>query len=612
MINKIGTLALMSVPLIMEAQDRPNFVWMLSEDNSKHYMNIFDKNGAETPRIRGMAEAGVVFTNAFSNAPVCSVARTTLITSCYAPRIGTQNHRKQQEVSMPEGVKMFPAYLKEAGYYTTNNRKKDYNAVEGNNVWNESSKRASWRNRVAGQPFFHMETFGDSHESSLHFSGKYMQNNKTETDPASVNIAPYHPDTETFRYTYARYHDRMHVNDRKVGAILDKLKADGLLENTFIFYFGDHGGVLPRSKGYAYESGLHIPLVVRVPEKWRHLVDVKPGSMVNGFVSFVDFGPTLLKLAGVSIPDGVDGKPFLGKGITREGVNKRDVTFGYADRFDEKYDMVRTIRKGRFKYMRSYQPFNYDGLFNEYRYKMLAYKEWKKLYNDGKLNDVQSQFFLPREPEALYDIENDPHEINNLAKNPEYKDELFRLRKMLSEKVKSMPDLSFYPESELLRRAVGNPVKFGQDNRTNISEMVDIADLSLISYKKAKKKLKSALKSSDPWKRYWALITCSTFGTEAKKMSKLAKKIAKSDSEPLVRVRAAEFLGLTGQDDPRQYIMNALKLVNDGTEANLILNSCVLLQDGKPDYKFTINQDDLNPEVFKVKYVKQRLSYLNR
>ena len=172
---------------------------------------------------------------------------------------------------MPDGWKMFPEYLRDAGYYTTNNSKKDYNAAEGPNVWDASSAKATWRNRPEGKPFFHVQTFGDSHESRLHFDQAWADAPDNNTDPESVTLAPYHPDTPLFRLTYARYHDRIQTIDEKVGALIAQLEKDGLLEDTFVFYFGDHGGVLPRGKGYIYESGLHVPLVVRVPDKWKSL-----------------------------------------------------------------------------------------------------------------------------------------------------------------------------------------------------------------------------------------------------------------------------------------------------------------------------------------------------
>ncbi|HID23911.1 MAG TPA: sulfatase, partial [Planctomycetaceae bacterium] len=297
------------------AAERPNFVWIVSEDNSKHYLRLFDPAGAPAPTIERLAHDGLVFEHAFSNAPVCSTARTTLATCCYGPRIGTQYHRKFQPVSLPEGWRMFPYYLRQAGYYTTNNAKKDYNAVEGKGVWDESSKRASWRNRPTPEtPFFHMQSYAASHESSLHFTKEQMDWNSLKTDPQRVQIAPYHPQTPLFRYTYARYHDRMAKVDTFVATIVQRLKEDGLLEDTFIFYFGDHGGVLPRSKGYLYESGLHVPLVVRIPKQWEHRVGIPRGTRIKGFVSFVDFGATVLNLAGVSVPRHFDGQPFLGPG----------------------------------------------------------------------------------------------------------------------------------------------------------------------------------------------------------------------------------------------------------------------------------------------------------
>ena len=360
-----------------------------------HYLRLFDEHGAETPRIAELAQHGLLFEHAFSNAPVCSVARTTLMTSCYAPRIGTQYHRKHVTVPMPENLRMFPAYLRDAGYYATNNKKKDYNAHEGEGVWDASSGQATWRNRADDQPFFHMQSFAASHESTLHFSANAMHQQKTTTDPETVFVPPYHPDTPTFRYTHARYHDHNQTIDRQIGKVVDQLKEDGLLEDTFVFYFGDHGGVLPRGKGYAYESGLHVPLVVRVPEKWKQLVDGELGSRLHGFVSFIDFGPTLLNLAGVEIPKQIDGQPFLGPGVSGRSLAERDEAFGYADRFDEKYDLVRTLRKGKYEYVRNYQPFNFDGLQNNYRYRMLAFREWRKLYQAGKLNEAQRQFFEP-------------------------------------------------------------------------------------------------------------------------------------------------------------------------------------------------------------------------
>lgn len=564
---------------VAQAAERPNFVWIMSEDNSKHYLRLFDARGAATPNIEALARDGIVFDRAFSNAPVCSVARTTLITSCYAPRIGTQFHRHQKLAQLPEGLRMFPAYLRDVGYYTTNNRKEDYNAVKSDDVWNESSGKASWRKRrEAEQPFFHVSTFTMSHESSLHFPPSLIDEEPTKTSPESVTLAPYHPDTPLFRYTYARYHDRIGVIDRAVGEVVEQLRDDGLLEDTFIFYFGDHGGVLPRGKGYAYESGLHVPLVVRVPGRWKQQVQLPRGSRTDGFVEFVDFGPTVLHLAGAKVPDGIDGRPFLGPDVSPEELVRRDETIGYADRFDEKYDLVRTLRQGRWKYSRNYEAFNPDGLQNNYRYNMLAYQQWREMYRRGELNADQRQFFEPKAVEALYDLETDPYEIHNLATDPQHTARLSEMRERLRERLKGMPDLSFVPESVLVEEALDAPVVFGQSHADRIAQLIDTADLSLLPFSEARESLAAALASDDWMQRYWALIACLCHGEPANELVPLARQQLE-DSQPLVRVRAAQFLGVLGAIDPRPVIYEALRSTDSPVEALEILNVVVFFQD---------------------------------
>lgn len=575
----LSILFLFGIQFSEAADPQPNFVWIVSEDNSKHYLKLFDEGGTETPQIAKLAEDGLLFTRAFSNSPVCSVARTTLATGCYAPRIGTQYHRRSKLAAMPEGLEMFPAYLKAAGYFTTNNSKKDYNAIEGEGVWDDSSNQADWRKRSSPvQPFFHMESHGQTHESSLHFSQGQYESMQTETDPDTVALQEYFPDTDLFRATAAKYRDNHKIIDDIVGKTVEKLREDGLLEDTFIFYFGDHGGVLPRSKGYIYESGVHVPLVVRIPEKWKHLVDAQRGDVVNGFVSFIDFGPTLLKLAGLEVPGQMDGKPFLGKGVSMDEVNARDTAFSHADRFDEKYDMVRALRTGKWKYIRNYQPFYPDGLQNNYRYKMLAYSEWRDLYKAKKLGLSQRLFFEPKQVEALYDLEADPDEVNNLAGSGEHEAQLLSMRKSLRETVKSLPDLGFFPESVLYDEAMDAPVKYGLSHRARIEQMVDTADLALQDFESVRTSLEERLKSSDELVRYWAVNSCTSFGDAASDMVDKVKPLLQ-DENRLVRVKAAEFLAVVEQEDPRATLIEALNTTTNSVEALIILNTAVFLQD---------------------------------
>jgi arylsulfatase A-like enzyme len=533
---------------------RPNFVWILSEDNSVHHMDLYCKTGAAAPRIRELARDGVVFNHAFSGAPVCSTARTMLATGCYGSRIGTQYHRATWRRELPEDVEPVFAVMKDAGYFTSNQGKTDYNFDWGT-YWRSKAwqSQRGWRDRhrKPGQPFFCKQTVYTSHESRLHKANKALQAEAERgVDAQDTFVQPRHPDTPLFRATHRYYNTLVTRVDSEVGRVVDALREDGLLEDTFIFYFGEHGGVLPGSKGYAYETGLHVPLVVRIPAKFKHLVDLKRGSRADGFVEFIDFGATIMHLAGIIPPAGIDGKPFMGPGISSEDLESRDEAFGMADRMDHKVDFVRTLRKGRLKYMRSYTPYYPDGLKNNYRYRMAAYKQWRRLYEKGELNAVQAQFFEPRAPEALYDVVSDPYETVNLAKDPGYAEELKTLRARFRERMRQIADLSMYPESHLYEVAKHDPAAFGQEHKGEIVELLTIADLSLLSFAEAKAGIAEALASSNPWKRYWGLIVCSGFMTEAEPFVQTAKALAADDKNLYVRFRAAEFLGLIGAQSP--------------------------------------------------------------
>lgn len=598
--------------------DRPNIVWITSEDNSKHYLSLFDEHGAPTPHIAELARGGLLFTHAFANAPVCSVSRSTLITGAYGPRIGSQYHRKIRQVPMPENLKMFPEYLREAGYYTTNNHKEDYNLQKSTEVWDESSREATWKNRKPGQPFFHMVNNTMTHEGGLHFTREKMEEYEPATSVGEVFVQPNHPDTDLFRFTNAYYRDRIRQMDDWVGNILQDLKEEGLMENTIIFYFGDHGGVLPGSKGYLYETGLHVPLVVYIPPAYRETLGVEAGSQVEGFVSFIDFAPTVLELAGVEIPDGMDGVPFLGARVDMAEMNQRDEIFAYADRFDEKYDMTRSVRKGKYKYIRSFQPYEVDALMNNYRYNMLAYQEWESLYRAGELTAIQSAFFQARPPELLFDVEADPYETKNLADDPVYQEKLLELRSRLHSWIVTLPDLSLYPEYVLINQAFDNPTQFGADHRADISRYLTIANLCLDRDPRATRSLKKALRSNDPWDRYWALIACNAGDRSARIGRNLIEKIASSDPVPVNRVQAALYLALEYEKDPDQIMTEALYDAVQPAEGLLILNTIVLLQDwgdrlmseGADPVIFHIDPAKMDTKLREAPEVQRRLQYM--
>ncbi len=532
-----------------EKTDKPNIVWIISEDNSSDYLQLYSERGAKTPAIEKLAQQGITFDNAYSNGAVCSVARTTLATGVYAPKMASQYHRASFTVNVPEGGQLIHQYLQDIGYYTTNNSKLDYNLnylQHGAETWHESGHSATWQNRKNNkQPFFHIQTIKDTHESRLLFNQKNIRENKHKYNLGEIKLAPYLPDTDVSRYTHAFYNEKIRVMDSKVSDIINDLEKAGELENTFVFYFGDHGGVLPRSKGYIYDSGTRVPLVVRVPKNYKHLVNSPTHSRIQNIVEFVDLSATTLHIAGVDIPEYIDGKAFLGKNVHLNKAEPHNIALLYADKMGEKFDLVRGLRKGKYKYIRSYQPYLPDGLSNNYRFEMLAYKEWVELYKTSQLNATSSAFFKPKSPELLFDVSNDPHEITNLANNPEFKNVLLEMRDSLNSTLTDLPDLGFYPESYLAQHITNQqPIAFGQRNKQELSQLINIANLQVLPYRQARSGIINALKSSKPMMRYWGVTVAASFGEQASELWPLIKPLI-NDNLAIIRTRTAEFMAVS-------------------------------------------------------------------
>jgi arylsulfatase A-like enzyme/acetyl esterase/lipase len=576
----------------------PNIVWLMAEDCSKHWYELFDPvHGKATPNIESMADSGLIFNNAYCNVAVCSAARSTLISGCYPSRIGVQWHRRATVVNLPAGLSAFPTYLRQAGYYTTNSTstfsatgaaKTDFNC-NVSDVWdrNIAGDEFGWRNRPTSEtPFFHVRTLYESHESNIQTSAEIAN---PKTDLNSVQLYSVHPDTTTFRNTYATYFDRIKDVDNGVGRIISALQADGLLEDTFIFFFGDNGGTVAGSKGYIGNTGLNVPLVVRIPQHWQHLAPTSPDGQVNGFVSYEDFGATVLHLAGLAIPGQMDGEPFLGSGVTLADINANDEAFCSTDRFDEQYNLCRSLQKGNLKYVRNYEPFYPYALYNEYRYVMEAQKEWETKFDAGQLNAAQREFFESRSAEELYDIASDPFETNNLATHPAYASTLADLRRRLRSRMTGMPDVGILPEAVFLSEGgTSDGAAYGQANQARITRYIDIADLMLDSYANVSAHLATHLASSDPLDRFWAMTVCAAFGTDAAGMQSTVTSLVATESNPLVLARAAVFLGELSSSTA--VVENALKSgvthCSDKTESLLVLNDAVHLQDTL-GYNFT-------------------------
>jgi uncharacterized sulfatase len=333
------------------------------------------------------------------------------------------------------------------------------------------------------------------------------------------------------------------------------------------------------------------------------------GSRTDGFVEFVDFGPTVLELADVDLPEEIDGRPFLGAAVDPAEVDQRDETFGYADRFDEKYDLVRSLRIGKYKYIRNFEPFYPDALQNNYRYKCLAYQQWRELNQAGKLAGPTKLFFQPKAPEALYDLEADPHEVNNLANDPQYATQLERMRDQLDDRLKSMPDLSFLTEAEVVGAAISNPTAYGQSHSGQISRLIDTVNLALLPPEEALPALDAALQSEDPWQRYWALVACSTLGEAAKPLEGQIEELC-VDVEPLVVMRAVEYLAVYGESEMSRYVYRSLQRGTNEPEVLRMFNTIVYLHDY---HDFQIDPDRF--EVYLVPVTKKgqlirRISYL--
>jgi arylsulfatase A-like enzyme len=559
----------------------PNILLILAEDCNQHWYDLYDAtHGTATPNISSLAASGLVFDNAFCHVAVCSAARSTLISGCDPNRIGVAWHRRTTPVRLSNGLLPFPAYLKKAGYYTSNSTVTDYNLVVENAWDNAASSEFGWRDRPGAEtPFFHVRTIYTSHESSIRLANSIAN---PITNPATLNLYPIHPDTPNFRDTYATYFDMIKSVDSDVGRLVNALQADGLLDDTFIIFAGDNGGAVAGSKGYIVNTGLHVPLVVRVPANWSHLAPVSPDGRVAGFVGFEDIGPSIMRLAGLGLPKEMDGKPFLGEGITLAQVNESQTVFSSSDRFDEMYNLIRSIQTGNLKYIRHFQPYQPYALYNVYRYGMVAQAEWKMMHDNNQLNATQIRFFEARRGEELYDLASDPFETHNLAGDPAYATSLASLRSGLHQRITRMPDVGIIPEPVFLRENGHlDPVNYGRANQQRIERYVAIADLMLDTYVAVRTQLQTHLASADPLDRYWALTACAAFGSEASDMQSTVAALISTETDPLVLARAAVFLGESGMAEA--VVEGALKAgvlgCADKTDSLLVLNDATHLQD---------------------------------
>lgn len=434
--------------------DRPNIVWIVAEDLSPQHLGVYGGTGGSTPNLDALAADGVIYSEAYSTAGVCAPSRAALITGAYQTAVGGHHMRtlgmsanaldayppghQSYSAVIPADMKTYPELLRMAGYYTSNNSKEDYQFRGPVTMWDESSRQAHWRNRKdPTQPFFSIFNLTISHESQVWARA----DEPLLVDPADVFIPPYYPDDSISRAVMARFITNAMRMDMQAGEIISQLKEDGLYENTIIFFYGDHGDGMPYAKRELYDRGLKVPLIVKASF-------LEKGGELDELVSFVDFGPTVLSLAGVQIPDSMHGQAFLGE----QKAADRDYIYAARDRMDSEYDRVRAVSDGRFKYIRNYMPEkpNYQNI--QYRLNNPLMIHLLELNEQGKLDANQARWFAQSKPiEELYDTDKDPYEFNNLVDDPQYADKLTELRAAHEQWLLDYPDLGAMNEQEMVR-----------------------------------------------------------------------------------------------------------------------------------------------------------------
>ncbi len=431
----------------LAAADRPNILWISCEDISSH-LGCYGDPLATTPNLDRLAAEGTMYTHAFTCHGVCAPSRTGIITGMYPISLGANHMRSKAE--LPEQIRLFPALLREAGYYCSNNSKTDYNLVwKQQEVWDETSGKAHYRNRADGQPFFAVFNLTMTHESKVWpsgWAGVVKDLPEAERHSAEgIEVPPIYPDTQVVREDFARLADLITVMDRRVGQILEELDQSGLADDTIVIFWSDHGNGLPRAKRWTYDSGTRVPMIVRVPQKYQDLAGTKAaGSRDERMINLIDLGPTVLHLAGVAVPENMHGRPFLGP-----EQHAGHLIYGARDRLDERHDLVRMVRNRRYRYVRNLMPW-YPALQHvSYSERNETRQEMRRLYAEGNLRKTSAQWLERRRPEELYDLEADPWETRNLVDDPQLQSVLAELRTACDEWQLQIGDAQVLPEPML-------------------------------------------------------------------------------------------------------------------------------------------------------------------
>lgn len=544
-------LFLLSICLSVRASSSPNILWITTEDISLE-LGCYGDAYADTPNLDKLAENSIRYTRFFAESPMCAPSRSTIITGIHNGPLGSSQMRSNHRI--PETIRPFTAYLREAGYYCVNNSKTDYNLARdssGENKefvaegWDQSSPKAHWRNRPEGKPFFCIFNYVDTHQSRAsrndyeYFVEKVQSRLSKDRihNPEKAPLPPHYPKSEIARITEARYHDCITTLDDFVGKVLAELEGDGVADDTIVFFYSDHGAGMPTGKACASNFGLRCPLLVHFPEKYRDLAPSGPDKVSDRLTCFADLAPTALNLAGVGIPPVMSGIPFLGA----EVPEAPQYVHGTRDRMDETLETTRWISDGRYLLVRSYRtdiPYDQQSVTSFYNGNGKLCQEIRELKETGKLNEMQLHFWGDRRPGVmLFDSEADPWNTTNLATAPAHFQRVDEMLAALETEMVAKRDLGFWPEPELAdaeKEASARELALSRD-RYPLERILETAKLESV------KELKERLGENHFAIRYWAVVALANLGADAKgAIPQLTECL--TDESASVRIEAATLL----------------------------------------------------------------------
>lgn len=561
----VGIALTVSFTASAQADDRPNIIWIVSEDNGARWLGSYGNPAKPTPTLDKLAEEGFRYTNCYASVGVCAPQRFTWITGINAISAGTMNMRSGAD--LPERIRFYPEIFSELGYYTSKGKdaKTDYNfrGRNANDTWDDS-KNINWENLKANQPFIHVFNTHATHESRSF--GAYNPNQHEA--PEALNLAAYHPDLPEMRFVYEKYNECMRKLDGEVAGWLAELEASGMADNTIVIYSSDHGGVLARSKRFLYNSGTHCPLIVRIPEKYQALYPAaKPGMTVDELVSFVDFPKTWLGLGGADAAavEQMQGRVFFGEGKEPEP----DYVFSFRQRMDDRYDMARSVRDRDLLYIRNYMPFISNGQHIPYTHNSAAMRAWRTHYLEGKTDAVTGRFFgRERAIDELYRTHEDYDNIENLALDPASGQQIAAMRAALRAWQLDIFDSGFIPEDDMNRLAKAQDLTVYDYVRRPelypLEDYIDLADLTLTMDGANLDRFVAGLENEDLGIRYWStlgilnLTLKSDAGNTAAVKAALLKQLADSDESEVIRSYSAWILIRIGEREAGFAFLNQM------------------------------------------------------